>query len=449
MGRGGSPSSSGRDDGDLSGDAKTYQKLLRGARKGSLHRVKKYAKRLRRAPAVDLETRSAVTLDRARTALHLACDAGADDVIAWLLKRGADVAAVDADGNTPAHLLARHAAVKARAVERLRKHGASAHARNARGETPTALAERAHEAHAASARAHAERRAERRRAESGGRGLGGGGGDDDGYEGFGDASARAAANEARRWREKLMDAAFAGGEIDEFGGGGGGVEAGESHRAFFESYGDEDDPDAYRWREEEEAYRRYVEEGVRARKRKRVSETLDGNPRRSREDVARAHADATRARDAEAQRVLDDARRQDAEWREKTSRNAAAAAAAADDAAAAAASYRERWGRAAAMIDGGAVNLRLTDVPWPVSARVLTGDAVAAKRALRAALTRGAAGAAESRKMLRTEMLRWHPDKFAGKFGGAIREKDVAEATTRVNVLARLVAELFKEAAAA
>jgi NF-kappa-B inhibitor-like protein 1 len=246
-----------------------------------------------------------------------------------------------------------------------------------------------------------------------------------------------------------MDAAFAGGEIDEFGGGGGGVEAGESHRAFFESYGDEDDPDAYRWREEEEAYRRYVEEGVRARKRKRVSETLDGNPRRSREDVARAHADATRARDAEAQRVLDDARRQDAEWREKTSRNAAAAAAAADDAAAAAASYRERWGRAAAMIDGGAVNLRLTDVPWPVSARVLTGDAVAAKRALRAALTRGAAGAAESRKMLRTEMLRWHPDKFAGKFGGAIREKDVAEATTRVNVLARLVAELFKEAAAA
>jgi NF-kappa-B inhibitor-like protein 1 len=64
-------------------------------------------------------------------------------------------------------------------------------------------------------------------------------------------------------------------------------------------------------------------------------------------------------------------------------------------------------------------------------------------------LTRGAAGAAESRKMLRTEMLRWHPDKFAGKFGGAIREKDVAEATTRVNVLARLVAELFKEAAAA
>ena len=133
-----------------------------------------------------------------------------------------------------------------------------------------------------------------------------------------------------------MDAAFAGGEIDEFGGGGGGVEAGESHRAFFESYGDEDDPDAYRWREEEEAYRRYVEEGVRARKRKRVSETLDGNPRRSREDVARAHADATRARDAEAQRVLDDARRQDAEWREKTSRNAAAAAAADDDAAAAA-----------------------------------------------------------------------------------------------------------------
>ena len=46
MGRGGSPSSSGRDDGELSGDAKTYQKLLRGARKGSLHRVKKYAKRL-------------------------------------------------------------------------------------------------------------------------------------------------------------------------------------------------------------------------------------------------------------------------------------------------------------------------------------------------------------------------------------------------------------------
>jgi len=51
------------------------------------------------------------------------------------------------------------------------------------------------------------------------------------------------------------------------GGYGGGISTAEAHQDFFASYGDDDDSaDAYSWREEEEAYNRYMREGM-AKKR--------------------------------------------------------------------------------------------------------------------------------------------------------------------------------------
>jgi hypothetical protein len=66
-----------------------------------------------------------------------------------------------------------------------------------------------------------------------------------------------------------------GEEMDEFGGGGGG---GETHADFFASYGDTaDDPDAYSWHEEEEAYRRYVREGMAEKEKQKRQPTGGGD----------------------------------------------------------------------------------------------------------------------------------------------------------------------------
>jgi NF-kappa-B inhibitor-like protein 1 len=126
----------------------------------------------------------------------LACSAGADDLIKWLIKKGADVTAIDASGDTPAHLIAPWAAVRPLTMDRLRRAGGNVHARNARGETPAVLAEKAVELHASRKRAAEDKRQSRRDADVLDGGLEGGGG--------GAAAVAAAARAAERaWNAKL------------------------------------------------------------------------------------------------------------------------------------------------------------------------------------------------------------------------------------------------------
>ena len=340
--------------------AKYERKFLRAAARGSLRGCKKAFKRAsRRSGGAGLDVQ-AVDPD-GRTALHLACVSGDDDLARWLIKRGADVTSTDARGDTPAHLAAHRAPDNVAVTRRLTGAGASAHARNDAGETPASIAERAAEARAARMREFDARREARTRR----------GRDADEYEGLGAGPSVQELDEAE-WRRKLCDEAAMGEEIDEFGGGASGVGTRDEMDAFYASYhtDDLDDGSAYTWREEEEAYAEYMRAGMATKKRKQfgINDDDDGGKRR-RESASEAQARATRERDEAAQRVLDEERRKDTEWRERTMRKSAFASKSAVDSA----GYRRKWGVASAMADRGEP-IAYADVPWPFDPESSRGE---------------------------------------------------------------------------
>ena len=412
--------------------AKYERKFLRAAARGSLRGCKKAFKRAsRRSGGAGLDVQ-AVDPD-GRTALHLACVSGDDDLARWLIKRGADVTSTDARGDTPAHLAAHRAPDNVAVTRRLTGAGASAHARNDAGETPASIAERAAEARAARMREFDARRDARTRR----------GRDADEYEGLGAGPSVQELDEAE-WRRKLCDEAAMGEEIDEFGGGASGVGTRDEMDAFYASYQDDypDDGSAYTWREEEEAYAEYMRAGMATKKRKQfgINDDDDGGKRR-RESASQAQARATRDRDEAAQRVLDEERRKDAEWRERTMHKSSATEKSAVDSA----GYRRKWGVASAMADRGEP-IAYADVPWPFDPESSRGepDECAVREVLLG--SKGALGD-DARRALRAEMLRWHPDKFHARIGGHVAVSDKERVRAGVNVVASVVARLFKRSA--
>ena len=55
------------------------------------------------------------------------------------------------------------------------------------------------------------------------------------------------------------------------------------------------------------------------------------------------------------------------------------------------------------------------------------------------------AGKAEEKKRLRLEQMRWHPDKFTGKFGGRLDSKDREKILARVTQTSQLLNALAAE----
>ncbi len=413
--------------------AKYERKFLRAAARGSLRGCKKALKRASRRTGAGLDVQ-AVDPD-GRTALHLACVSGDDDLARWLIKRGADVTSTDARGDTPAHLAAHRAPDNVAVTRRLTGAGASAHARNDAGETPASIAERAAEARAARMREFDARREARTRR----------GRDADEYEGLGAGPSVQELDEAE-WRRKLCEEAAMGEEIDEFGGGASGVGTRDEMDAFYASYQDDypDDGSAYTWREEEEAYAEYMRAGMATKKRKQSSGAAaadDDSGKKRRESASQAQARATRERDEAAQRVLDEKRRKDVEWRERTMRKSAFASKSAVDSA----GYRRKWGVASAMADRGEP-IAYADVPWPFDPESSRGEPD--KCAVREVLLGGMNVAGDdARRALRAEMLRWHPDKFHARIGGHVAVSDKERVRAGVNVVASVVARLFKRSA--
>ena len=414
--------------------AKYERKFLRAAARGSLRGCKKALKRAsRRSGGAGLDVQ-AVDPD-GRTALHLACVSGDDDLARWLIKRGADVTSTDARGDTPAHLAAHRAPDNVAVTRRLTGAGASAHARNDAGETPASIAERAAEARAARMREFDARREARTRR----------GRDADEYEGLG-AGPSVQELDEMEWRRKLCDEAAMGEEIDEFGGGASGVGTRDEMDAFYASYQDDypDDGSAYTWREEEEAYAEYMRAGMATKKRKQFGINDDDGDagKRRRESASQAQARATRERDEAAQRVLDEERRKDAEWRERTMRKSAFASKSAVDSA----GYRRKWGVATAMADRGEP-IAYADIPWPFDPESSRGEPD--ECAVREVLLGGMKVVAgdDARRALRAEMLRWHPDKFHARIGGHVAVSDKERVRAGVNVVASVVARLFKRSA--
>ena len=413
--------------------AKYERKFLRAAARGSLRGCKKALKRASRRTGAGLDVQ-AVDPD-GRTALHLACVSGDDDLARWLIKRGADVTSTDARGDTPAHLAAHRAPDNVAVTRRLTGAGASAHARNDAGETPASIAERAAEARAARMREFDARREARTRR----------GRDADEYEGLGAGPSVQELDEAE-WRRKLCEEAAMGEEIDEFGGGASGVGTRDEMDAFYASYQDDypDDGSAYTWREEEEAYAEYMQAGMATKKRKQSSGAAaadDDSGKKRRESASQAQARATRERDEAAQRVLDEKRRKDVEWRERTMRKSAFASKSAVDSA----GYRRKWGVASAMADRGEP-ITYADVPWPFDPESSRGepDECAVREVLLGGMNVAGDGA---RRALRAEMLRWHPDKFHARIGGHVAVSDKERVRAGVNVVASVVARLFKRSA--
>lgn len=431
--------------------AKYERKFLRAAARGSLRGCKKALKRASssRGSGVDagfLDVTSASDPD-GRTALHLACASGDDVLARWLIKRGADVTSTDARGDTPAHLAAHRAPDNVAITRRLTRAGASTHARNDAGETPSSIAERAAESRAARMREFDARREARTRR----------GRDADDYEGLGPGPSREAIEEME-WREKLRAEAALGDAIDEFGGGAAGIGTADEMNAFYASYVDDwDDGSAYAWREEEEAYAEYMRAGMAARRRKRLDDDNDDDDaRRGRRDsAAEAQARATRERDEAAQRVLDEERRKDAEWRERTARRATQRPSSSVSSSVFTdfATYRRRWGIAAAKADRGE-SIAYADVPWPFDPESRRGepDERVVRDVLLGPTGAGAveegSGSDAARRALRSEMLRWHPDKFfASKVGSRVASEDVERTRLGVNAVAGVIASLFRRSA--
>ena len=476
------PSSSSSSSSEEDRTRRATRRFLRAARRGNLRKLKR---RFRKCPSLDIEARVPSSggderdahdaAEGGRTAMHLACAAGAEDVVKWLIKRGADVTAVDDFGNTPAHLMAPWAPARPAAMDRLRRAGADLNLRSSLSEarvlrhgnashehhrsairaSPRELAEKAIE-RSRVAREEAEARRRRRREDERAGGA---------YEGFGDPAVCVESANARAWREKLLRGAEADAAdvlhepmlFDEDAAeteGGFARSTSGSYARFFDSFLDDDDAadgrdglDGVRFEEEEDAYRAYAS-------RKESSRTES-----SRKDAAEnenARARAARLRDLKAQRVLDEARRQDAAWRARVSAGADVGKvpllgkrSESGAVTLSASAYRRAWGVVAAMADRGEA-IAHDDLPWPTSD---SGEAAEMREEASRTILGGTStsvreklSANDARATLRAEMLRWHPDKFDAKMGGLIVEADRDRVRARVNVVARIVAALFQEA---
>ena len=495
------PSSSSSSSSGEDRTRRATRRFLRAARKGNLFKLKR---RFRKCPSLDIEARvpssggdetdAQDAADGGRTAMHLACAAGAEDVVKWLIKRGADVTALDDFGNTPAHLMAPWAAARPTAMDRLRRAGADLNLRSSPSEThvvrhgnasherprtatrsclaatlesPRELADKAIE-RSRVAREEAEERRRRRREDERAEG---------GYEGLGDAAARVESANARAWREKLLRGAEADaadvlrepmlfdGDATEKKGGFAFSTSDGSYARFFESFFDDDDKtsaegrdglDGLRFEEEEDAYRTYASSRARDAKMAKNAKTTV---------TARRARDARDARNLEAQRVLDEARRRDAEWRARLGAGKRATEQGTDvpggtghsprlgtrprGAVSDASEYRRAWGVVAAMADRGEA-IAHDDLPWPTTCSGEVADMRAEVRRAVLGETYEVVPSTEpprnARALLRAEMLRWHPDKFDARLGGLIVEADRDRVRAKVNVVARIVAALFQEA---
>ncbi|EFN57300.1 hypothetical protein CHLNCDRAFT_143906 [Chlorella variabilis] len=315
------------------------------------------------------------------TALHEACRHGHLPTVRLLLRRGADAGAVDMRGDTPAHLAARHAHLDLLPALLEADRPPEIEAVNARGESVQELAARAMDKQDSYRREVQERQVERQ----------------------GEAQQQRSPSLGPsdwEWQQRLAGE-LSGGEVEEEWGafGGGDWHADEYETA--EEY-------AQRIWAEMQAHRRAEEEKMRAAfsKRRRKEEAV--------REAYRAQAEA------ESRRILEEQRGQDAAWR---------AAVAEGQAGAKRASYEARWQFFSSKHPEAVVGYG--DVPWILAAEG------APQEELQRVVLYGTSGTEEQRRRLRTELIRWHPDKFVSKFGRRLAPADRERVLARVNAVSQ------------
>ena len=95
------------------------------------------------------------------------------------------------------------------------------------------------------------------------------------------------------------------------------------------------------------------------------------------------------------------------------------------------AKYEARWHSFITADKAAAIHM--ADVPWLVDD--LRDDPVQ----LKLFVLYGAVTSEEQRKRSRSELMRWHPDKFVSRFGARMHAKDKADILTKVNAISQLL----------
>jgi hypothetical protein len=107
------------------------------------------------------------------------------------------------------------------------------------------------------------------------------------------------------------------------------------------------------------------------------------------------------------------------------------------------ADYEKRWEAFVARVAANGGQLRLRDIAWPHGAEPdQAGDASAMERRLLELF--GEQQERASKATLRAQLLRWHPDKFAQRFGRVLDARDVDIAFDRVKLIAQCLTQLLE-----
>ncbi|KAL4433907.1 hypothetical protein ABPG75_000348 [Micractinium tetrahymenae] len=315
------------------------------------------------------------------TALHEACRHGHLAAARLLLRRDADAGLGDARGDTPAHLAARHGHLEVLAALLAADSPPEIEAVNARGESIAQLAAFAMDKQdVQSYRREAREQVEERQGER--------------------QLERSPSLEPDGWDwERRLKEELSGGEEEEdawgaFGGG-------DWHANEYETA---------------EEYAQRIWEEMRAHRRAEEQKQRAAFAQRRRQEESRREAFRAAA-EAESRRILGEQQAQDAAWR---------AAVAQGQAGTKRARYEANWQFFASKHPEAPI--AYADVPWILAAENVPQEE------LQHVVLYGTSGVEEQRKRLRTELIRWHPDKFEARFGRRLVPAD------RERILARVVA---------
>ncbi|GAB4819883.1 hypothetical protein N2152v2_006929 [Parachlorella kessleri] len=343
------------------------------------------------------------------TALHEACRHGHLEVAKLLLKHGARADAANGRGDTPAHLATRHRHLEVLAVLLQSRRPPDIEARNQQGVSIRELVETALEGGGAPTNGGARRQGPELPPEPGWAS-----GQRQGPKRGGAAGSGADAQRARQAQRAQREA-----------------DSPDSWRQrLAEELSDVEDPSI--WGEEQqfsgadecetaEEYAQRIWEEMQARRQAQRDAEMAAFRRRRRDEESRREWARRQAEDA-SRRVLEEEVKKDSAWRHAVAQGQAGAKRA---------SYEARWQFFTTKHTDAPIHYK--DVPW------ILPQETASQEELQHVVLYGASTHEEKRRRLRSELVRWHPDKFVSKFGARLAEGDRQRVLDRVNATSQLL----------
>jgi hypothetical protein len=190
----------------------------------------------------------------------------------------------------------------------------------------------------------------------------------------------------------------------------------------------------------DDQYAAHIREQMRRRQDASAGRATADDVRRER--AAKRDAERRAEAEREARQRLDELEATERDARAKKRRVARAA------------EFEEQWSAFVARVASslGDAKLRLRDIPWPCDADVYELAEADEARGGRVALLEerlqehfgGVLASGETaRQTLRTQLLRWHPDKFSQKFGRVLDARDADLVLARVKLIAQCLTQML------